>query len=330
MLMALQLASAELGCNRSASDAEATPAVATPIVVDLGVVPSATTESPPADAEPGHLDDVEAVSPTDLELSLMATLAGDDPSVGRATIRSAEGLIATYRVGDRVVAEAALHAVHRDYVVLARGGEVERLDFPLEMITLDPGDTFYPDFAALDDRSNTMSEAIQLVPGPGYIVKKPVFAWGTPRTIAAIRDAAAGYHRVESSAPPVHVGDISKQTGGPFPPHLSHQTGRDVDVGYVLLDALAERRRFTTATWRTLDRARTWALLEAFIATDAVAYIFVDYGLQRLLYDYAIEQGVPQQRLERLFQYPRGSAAARGILRHWRGHANHFHVRFLG
>lgn len=324
MLTALCFASAGLGCNRPppAPDAvEATPEVS-PIVVDVG-------GPVPAAEAPTHRDHVEAVSPTDLELSLMATLASDDPSTGRATIRNAEGLIATYRVGDPLAGEASLKAVHRDYVVLSRGEQAERLDFPLEMITLDPGDTFYPDFAALDDRSNAMSEAIQLVAGPGYVVKKPVFAWGTPRTIAAIRDAAAAYHRTEPSAPPVHVGDISKQNGGPFPPHLSHQTGRDVDVGYVLLGALAERRRFTTATWRTLDRARTWALLEAFITTNAVAYIFVDYGLQRLLYEYAVERGVPQPRLEQLFQYPRGSAASRGILRHWRGHANHFHVRFV-
>jgi hypothetical protein len=66
------------------------------------------------------------------------------------------------------------------------------------------------------------------------------------------------------------------------------------------------------------------------LETDAVRYVFVDYGLQRLLYEYAVEAGENPGWLATVFQYPSGSRAARGVIRHWRGHGNHFHVRFRG
>ena len=90
----------------------------------------------------------------------------------------------------------------------------------------------------------------------------------------------------------------------------------------------ADVKRFVTATRHTLDRERTWELLRAMIETDAVGYIFLDYGLQRLLYDYAIEDGEDPAFLASVFQYPRGSRAPHGMIRHWRGHGDHFHVRF--
>jgi hypothetical protein len=35
-----------------------------------------------------------------------------------------------------------------------------------------------------------------------------------------------------------------------------------------------------------------------------------------------------QDDLDELFQYPRGKNRTRGIIRHSKGHVNHFHVRF--
>ena len=189
-------------------------------------------------------------------------------------------------------------------------------------------EVFYPDFVDFDARVNSMDEAGQLQLGPGYVIKRPDNAWGTPRTVTAIQTAAKRYLDRGLGGPAVHVGDISKKSGGPLPPHLSHQDGRDVDVGYVLQGDVADVKRFVTATAGRLDVVRSWALLDAFLGTERVRYIFVDYGLQRLLYEHAKREGVEEERLDELFQYPRGSAAAKGVIRHWRGHANHFHVRF--
>lgn len=306
------------GCKGESSDPIEAPPAAPP---DVG--------GPNAEVVAVEADDVPAIAPTDLPLVLMATMVSEDPTRSRATVRDEErASITTYAVGDAVRPGVTIAAVQKDTVVLRNGGEDERLDFPQEPVSMTGREVFYPDFVDFDARANSMDDAIQLQPGPGYVVKRAAHAWGTPRTVAAIRAAVKGYLDRGLAGPSVHVGDISLKSGGPFPPHLSHRDGRDVDVGYVLRGDGADTVRFVTATRGRLDVVRTWALLDAFLSTERVRYIFVDYGLQRILYDYAKQQGVEQGRLDALFQYPGGSAASRGVIRHWRGHTNHFHVRF--
>ncbi|MFY0530837.1 hypothetical protein [Nannocystis pusilla] len=53
----------------------------------------------------------------------------------------------------------------------------------------------------------------------------------------------------------------------------------------------ADVTRFITATKDNLDVARSWALIEAVLATDQVHYVFMDYGLQKLFYEHAIAAG---------------------------------------
>jgi murein endopeptidase len=143
-----------------------------------------------------------------------------------------------------------------------------------------------------------------------------------------LREATRLYGRMVRGGPNIHIGDISKREGGPFPPHISHQAGRDVDIGYVLRGQQADNTRFLPAVAGNIDRERTWALLEALMATDGVSYIFMDYDVQKLLYEHARAKGVEPQRLRELFQYPAGRYAWSGKIRHWRGHGDHFHVRF--
>jgi hypothetical protein len=159
-------------------------------------------------------------------------------------------------------------------------------------------------------------------------VKRPHLAWGTGKTIRNIERAVEQYRKRHRGAPRVHVGDISKRGGGALHPHLSHRSGLDVDVGYVLLGADGHRTRFSGVTHDNFDVARSWSLVKAFIDTGAVEVIFMDYGLQKLLYEYAEEHGVSREELDELFQYPRGRGRSHGIIRHWRSHAHHFHVRF--
>ncbi|PIE16038.1 MAG: hypothetical protein CSA66_07845, partial [Proteobacteria bacterium] len=60
-----------------------------------------------------------------------------------------------------------------------------------------------------------------------------------------------------------------------------------------------------------------------------VSYMFVDYRVQKKLYDWAKnKKGVSARTLAWLFQYPRGRRAMKGIIRHEPGHLNHYHVRF--
>lgn len=179
-----------------------------------------------------------------------------------------------------------------------------------------------------EDDSGVLRQGVQLAAGQHYMVKTPSHAWGTAKTVRLIQTAVAAYRRKISKAPEVHVGDISRKGGGKFPPHRSHQHGRDVDVGYVLKGDGADESRFLHANKSNLDLERTWALIKAFIDTDEVRYIFMDYDLQRLVYEHAKSTGVSAETLDALFQYPRGKRRSYGLIRHWRNHVNHFHVRF--
>lgn len=161
-----------------------------------------------------------------------------------------------------------------------------------------------------------------------YTIKRAHHVYGTPRTVKLIGQVIDSYQRRAPGGPKLRIGDISKDGGGPLNGHLSHQEGRDLDIGLVLQGKLADRLHFSGAAADTIDLERTWALVEAFIATGEVRCIFLDYQVQKLLYNYAKQNGVSQRKLDEYFQYPRGGGRNHGIIRHWRGHENHLHVRF--
>lgn len=183
-------------------------------------------------------------------------------------------------------------------------------------------------FANIDPDSGVLQNGVQLPPGRHYHIKWKTASWGTAYTIRALQEGIATYKRRMPGGPKVHVGDLSKRGGGPFPPHKSHQHGRDVDIGYVLRGPLANETRFRNAGRGNLDVSRTWMLVKSLIDTNAVAHIFMDHRIQELLYEHAKKQGVREEVLDELFQYPRGPNRGHGIIRHWKGHTHHFHVRF--
>jgi hypothetical protein len=315
----LALASAASACDPA-------PPGSRPAEVAVVQRPDATViESGPGDTE-GASDPDDGIAPTGLPLTLLATLVGED---GRATIRDDDGgIIASYRVGETVRPGVTVAIIEPRGVTLDEGGTPSRLAFGEGPATLSADDVYYPDLARFDDLPSSMADAIQLEDGEGYVVKAPAFAWGTPRTIAALRDGLRAYARAHPDASVVYVGDLSKEGGGPFPPHLSHQYGRDVDIGLLHVGASAGARRFVRAAPRNLDFERTWDLLVALLETKEVAYMFLDYELQGWLYEWATQRGVNPAKLDEWFQYPKGRAAMHGVIRHWKGHADHVHVRY--
>lgn len=180
-----------------------------------------------------------------------------------------------------------------------------------------------PGFGTDDRDRGVLVAGVLLPPGRHYDVKWEAGAWGTDETIRAIQSAVSAYKKRMPGGPKVFIRDISKKGGGPFKPHSSHQHGRDVDVGYVL-----EGKDKGTATPENLDVARSWRLIKSFLDTEQVVYVFVDYKLQKPLYEYAKDQGASEEFLDEIFQYPRGRRRAHGLIRHWKGHSDHFHVRF--
>lgn len=185
-----------------------------------------------------------------------------------------------------------------------------------------------PEFAPRNEDRGTLKVGVQLEPGKGYFIKRPHLAYGTTTCVKAIKSVLSSYRQRAKGGPQVHVGDISARGGGPLKGHKSHQKGIDVDVGLVLKGADADEVRFRTGNEGNLDVPRTWALLKAFVDHPDVRAIFLDYRLQKLLYEHARKQKVSEAKLDELFQYPRGKGRAFGIIRHWKGHKDHFHVRF--
>jgi penicillin-insensitive murein endopeptidase len=150
----------------------------------------------------------------------------------------------------------------------------------------------------------------------------PIYAWGTAATVASLERAARIVACRFAGTPPLPVGSISKERGGPLFPHRSHQSGLDADVSYYALDGTHFYKRATAAN---LDRPRTWALIEALVEGGNVEYLFMARDVQGWLREHA--QAVASPELVRdLFD---GTPARQPLIRHARGHTNHFHVRFV-
>lgn len=166
----------------------------------------------------------------------------------------------------------------------------------------------------------------QLKNGINYRVRDPRRSWGTLLAINHIHNVIEDFHARFPDAPKTIVKDISKKRGGYFPPHRSHRVGRDVDLPYPLKKKYY--KKVSRARPRHLNVKRTWWVINRFLETKDVVFIFMDYPLQRVLYKYAQKKGVSKARLKKLFQYPRGKRAHYGIIRDEPGHATHYHVRF--
>jgi len=80
-------------------------------------------------------------------------------------------------------------------------------------------------------------------------------------------------------------------------------------------------------TSQTIDVEKMWFLFKTLLDTGKVEYLFVDYALQRPIYERALAEGHTKEDLASLFEYPRRKYAGGAIIRHSRGHDDHFHIR---
>jgi penicillin-insensitive murein endopeptidase len=133
----------------------------------------------------------------------------------------------------------------------------------------------------------------------------------------------------------LNVGELSQEGGGDVVGHRSHENGRDVDVGFYLVDDdgnPVEPERFVRingsghggdGTQRvTFDSARNWAFIEALV-TDTetpVQMIFVHRRIRRRLVRWARRHHVDPETVERAEWT---MVPPHGVARH----DDHFHVR---
>jgi penicillin-insensitive murein endopeptidase len=164
--------------------------------------------------------------------------------------------------------------------------------------------------------------AIRLPESDRWELVHPATSWGTEETVSYLAAAVDAVRTEFPSTPPIYVGNISAQRGGRLKPHVSHQAGEDVDVGYYYTVPV---EWYTRATPANLDRPRTWAFIRALLSKTDVRYIFIDTRVQRLLREYAESIGEDPQWLEGIFK---GGPDGPAVIRHAPGHATHIHVRF--
>jgi murein endopeptidase len=166
-----------------------------------------------------------------------------------------------------------------------------------------------------------------LPPGESYTLLYPHRTFGTYYTISEIVRVLDSYKERYPDAKPLVVGDVSVKHGRRIKPHKSHQSGRDVDITYPRLREPANYQRFHHIARRDFDVEKAFWLIKQFVDSGNVEYIFVDRRWQRELREYAQAQGATDEWLDAVFEY-RSARSGLAIVRHERGHARHFHVRF--
>lgn len=154
--------------------------------------------------------------------------------------------------------------------------------------------------------------------GGAWAVIIPESCWTTRETADAIIAAANQVREWFPNGAPVRVGQVSGPEGGFLPPHVTHQNGRDIDVG--LFYPGSEPYRIKERE-KVMDVPMNWAFARAMIMHGDVQFILLDKRVQKVLYDYALKHGEDKGWLDSLFTGPKA------IFRHARRHRDHFHVR---
>jgi murein endopeptidase len=173
--------------------------------------------------------------------------------------------------------------------------------------------------------AGALINGVQATETPFYKPVSPSGAWATQETLDFLGIALGKVHEeFPEGTPALSLGDISDRNGGPVHPHVSHQAGRDVDIGYFYNDGA---RWYARGTAKNLDLARNWAFVRALVAETDVDLILIDHSIQVLLEDYARAHGEDAAWLSGVFRGVPGKL--RPIIRHAPGHATHIHIRFF-
>ena len=161
-----------------------------------------------------------------------------------------------------------------------------------------------------------LRNGVQLPFNPAlYTRRDPSRQWGSTHTIRTIQRAFTAMREERGVWARVIIGDISRPRGGRFRPHVSHQSGRDIDIRLVAAPGL-DPRTLPVAPAQ-VDWDATWALVQSFLETGTVKWIFLSGSRQRDLYAAGQRAGVSDGVLQRWFQR----------ITHEDGHRAHLHIR---
>ncbi len=148
--------------------------------------------------------------------------------------------------------------------------------------------------------------------------------WGSTHAIEQIHRAFSIFRHDTGFDGEVVIGAISRHRGGRFSPHVSHQSGRDIDIRLPVWPGVPIHG---APHPDEIDWYATWGLIKAFVQTDEVFTIFLDVSRHRHLYEAARAMGETPETLEPVIKWPRWSGSSRPVVRHSPGHDTHIHVR---
>ncbi|MCB9598200.1 MAG: penicillin-insensitive murein endopeptidase [Sandaracinaceae bacterium] len=158
--------------------------------------------------------------------------------------------------------------------------------------------------------------------------------FGTAELVGLIERAADAVYEA-LPGPKLVVGDLSRLRGGRNPPHRSHQSGRDADIGFYLLDGSGQStqpdrfvslRRDGCGTVREdrfcFDTPRNWALLASMVQDEGaqVQYVLIAPDIRRRLLEEGARQGAPAELVDRVSLVTEPHSGSHS-------HRSHFHVR---
>lgn len=176
------------------------------------------------------------------------------------------------------------------------------------------------------------------VAGKAYLVQpftvRHELRWGSCALVEGVR-AVATSMAPHLAGKPLMIGNLSQRGGGDMPHSASHESGRDVDLGFLLHD---DKGRPLPSYYHRFDRAgvsrshgpryrfdvaRNWLLVRALLQSPhfAVERLVVAPWLRTMLLAHAAASDTPPALL---------ALAHRVVVGPWPGvsvHDNHFHLR---
>jgi len=159
------------------------------------------------------------------------------------------------------------------------------------------------------------------------------YSYGHPALVLMLNRTAKQISR-QSPGSVLLVGDLSSEFGGPLYGHKSHQSGRDADVGFFVLDSEGNpqnsRRllRFDKAgrardgSGVQFDDYRNWLLVQLWLKDSRanLQHVFVASHLRQRLLDFARKRPAFQPHVVAASQFLR--QPSNGL-----PHDDHFHIR---
>jgi penicillin-insensitive murein DD-endopeptidase len=159
------------------------------------------------------------------------------------------------------------------------------------------------------------------------------YLYGHPALVLMVQRSAQQLIK-QSPSSVLLVGDLSSEAGGPIPGHRSHQSGRDVDVGFFATDREGRSRelrefvafdadgRARDGSGLVFDEYRNWLLVQLWLKDHRadISHVFVSTALRQRLLAFARARPAFRRYHDQaavLLKQPQNSNA----------HDDHFHVR---